>query len=120
MFWGQPYCSSCGHVGPDLMWMWHHGIGLDVLVQDRESLALRVIEIADDPVFYRAEGQSPEQRARASKEHVDSIVARHIRPGEMRIFEDEIRRWEFEDHGRTTISCPGCRQILSWRGTGIS
>jgi len=120
MFHGQLYCKTCGFEGPDFMWMWHFGMGLGVLLQDRDTLALRVVWIPDDEPFCRAERQTQGDRARTSAAYVDSVVAREIRPTERRVLEDEIRRWEFEDHGRTAVRCPGCREMLSWRGTGIS
>jgi len=120
MFWGQPYCPSCGYTGPDFMWTWHFGRGLHLLLQDQESLALRVVEVPDDDAFYPADGQSQEARVQASDAYVKSVLAREMRPTERRVAAERIRRWEFEDHGQMDLSCPGCRAMLSWRGTGIS
>jgi hypothetical protein len=102
------------------MWTWHHGIGLGVLLQDRESLALRVVEVPDHDAFYKADGQSEEDRSRAADTYVDSVVVLEVKDTERRVSGGEIWRWEFEDHGRTDIRCPDCRQMLSWRGTGVS
>jgi hypothetical protein len=120
MFWGQPYCQSCGYTGPDFMWMWHIGRGLHVLLQDQESLALRVVEVPDDDAFWPADGQSQEARRQAADAYVESVLTGEQKPTERRVPAEHIWRWEFEDHGRTDLSCPGCRAMLCWRGTGIS
>jgi hypothetical protein len=100
--------------------MWHHGVGLHVLLQDQESLALRVVEVPDDATFYPADGQSQDARAQASDAYVESVLARERNPTEQRISAERISRWEFEEHGRTDLSCPGCRAMLFWCGKGIS
>lgn len=120
MFWGEAYCERCDYKGPDLMWMWHHGIGLHVLVQNKESHELRVIEVEDGAEFYRMDGESEEDRASRVTEYVNRIVRSQLAGAEERIDSSRIARWEFESHGLTDIPCPRCATMLRWRGTGIS
>jgi hypothetical protein len=120
MFWGEPYCDSCGYVGPDFMWTWHHGIGIGVLVQHATSRELRVIDIADSSEFYGQDGQTDEERSASSRSYIDTIVEKEIRHGEEQIDASRIWKWEFESHGKSDILCPKCSQLLLWRGTGIS
>lgn len=120
MFWGKPICEHCDYQGPDLMWMWHHGIGLHVLVQDRASHELRAVEIDDGPQFYRNEGESEEDRQARSAEHVNGIMMSKTGKNEQTIDQSRIAHWEFESHGTTDILCPRCGELLKWQGTGIS
>lgn len=120
MFWGEPFCQNCEYEGPNLMWMWHHGIGLHILVQDNESHELRVIEIDDSPEFYCNEGQSDDDRKLRSIRYVNKIVCSNMTDSETRIEQSRIATWEFESNGATDIQCPRCGKMLKWRGTGIS
>jgi hypothetical protein len=120
MFWGEPYCQQCQFVGPELIWMWHRGIGLGVLLRNNLTHALRVVEVADHPAFYRQPDQTDEVRANVAKEYVDSILAASLGENEERIDSSCFRKWEFENHGETDLTCPCCGRFLKWRGTGVS
>lgn len=120
MFWGEPFCENCGYKGPNLMWMWHHGIGLHVLVQNETSHELRVVEIDDSPEFYRLEKQTDEDRKKRSTAYVDSVLYENITDSEQKIDQSRIACWEFDAHGETDVQCPRCSRFLKWRGTGIS
>jgi hypothetical protein len=122
MFHGQPYCKVCGYEGPDFMWMWHHGMGFGVLVQDRETLALRVVEIPDHEVFYRRGGRLENEVNQASEAHVASVVAQELRPTERRVPLAEFIEFVAQraESGQTELPCPQCRSLLYWRHTGIS
>jgi hypothetical protein len=36
--------TACGYEGPEFMWTWHHYSSCGALVQDQQSLALRVVD----------------------------------------------------------------------------
>lgn len=118
MFWGEPYCQECQYVGPELMWMWHHGIGVSVLLRNMKTHDLRVVEIADHPAFYKNANQTDETRTAIA--YLDSALAKFICENEERIASSRIREWEFEKHGLTDLICPRCGSFLKWRGKGIS
>lgn len=120
MFWGEPFCEYCHHKGPDLMWMWHHGIGLHILLRDKATHELRVIEIPDGPEFYRSEGQSDHDRRSRSTAYVNTVVFGQLVDTEEMIEQSRIAYWEFESNGQTNLQCPHCCSMLKWRGTGIS
>ena len=82
MFHGQPYCGTCDYEGPDFMWTWHFDRGLGVLVQNRESLELRVVQVPDDEVFYRGARQADKKADQAVTAYVDAVVAGQLPPGE--------------------------------------
>ena len=102
------------------MWMWHHGIGLHILVQNKESHELRVLEIDDSHQFYRNEEHSDDDRNLRSTEYVNNVAGAQMAESETRIDQSRIASWEFETHGKTDIQCPRCGKMLKWRGTGIS
>lgn len=122
MFHGQPYCETCGYEGPDFMWMWHHYGGFDALLQDRDSLELRVIKMPDNEAFYRREGQSKAETEREKVAYVESIVSGQLRPGERHVPPGEFVRFAPEggEQAPTDLPCPRCRPLLLWRHTGIS
>ena len=125
MLWGEPYCRQCAYVGPDFLWLHHHGMALGVLVQDEASLALRVVWVPDNEVFYRPVGfpdlKRMEDYGKACEEYCRSVVAAHLRPGERQVGRDEFARLgEGDEQTPTALACPGCRSWLWWRNTGIS
>src|SRR5262249_5787154 len=122
MFHGQPYCETCGYEGPDFMWMWHHCWGFDALLQDRESLELRVIKVPDKEGFYRRGGRTKAEAEREKTAYVESVVARHLLPGERHVPPAEFARFAPEggEQQPTDLACPNRRTLLLWRHTGIS
>ena len=120
MFSGQPYCESCGYEGPNFTWMWHHSWGFEALVQHRESLALRVVPVPDDPVFDYREGRNPGEKTR--EDYVTSVVRSQLRPGERHVLPAEFARFagDGEEQRATDLPSPRCGALLLWRHTGIS
>jgi hypothetical protein len=116
MFWGQPFCKSCGYQGDDFMWSYHFFRSFGVLLQDRETLALRVVEIPDNDVFYRRSGEG---RTEATEAYVAGIVARKMIPTERRVAVSEFVT-TYEGEELTSLPCPNCRALLFWRVTGIT
>ena len=103
------------------MWMWHHNMGYGVLLQDVQSLTLRVLPIPDDERFYRQGNESEEVVNKRSEELVSQFVAQSLQPRERRVPLSEFVHFEDWDERRPTLlPCPQCRTILSWRNTGIS
>jgi hypothetical protein len=82
VLWGQLFCQKCGYEGSDFMWMWHHYMSFDVLLQDVQSLALRVLTIPDHETFYRHGTESEEVVKRRSEELVNELVTKEIKPTE--------------------------------------
>jgi hypothetical protein len=103
------------------MWMWHVGRSYRALVQDRSSLELRTVKIADNDVFYRREGLSNAEQQRQQNEYLTAVVSSQLRPGERYVPPGEFARFA-EDAGQveTDLPCPRCRALLLWRETGIS
>jgi hypothetical protein len=121
MFWGQPYCKHCGYRGPNFMWSWHHGSGVGVLLQVRESLTLRVIHVPDPGQFTATRYATEGEAARACEEYVASTVAENLRAGERRLALGAFVRTATEGaEPLTELACPACRSLLCWRDTGIS
>jgi hypothetical protein len=118
MFWGQPVCPTCGYEGPNFMWSYHHNMGAGVLIQDRESLALRVAWVEDRPDLARA---GEDEAGAAWENHAREIASRQLRPNERLVPPGEFLT---SDSGypesATDLPCPVCRATLLWRHTGIS
>ncbi|MEX0728009.1 MAG: hypothetical protein WD065_17170 [Planctomycetaceae bacterium] len=120
MFWGQPFCESCGFRGPEFMWLHHHYMDYDALVQDLHTLEFRLIRIPDDDVFYKRAERTDDERKALIEDYVETILSREMRPTEKYIAGEEILKWWREPDGLTELQCPQCRQRLKWDTTGIS
>ncbi len=123
MFHGQPYCGACGYEGPDFMWTWHHNWGFGALVQDGESLELRVVQVPDHAVFCRRDGRTNAEAEQEIAAYVASVVAEQLRPGERHVPREEFSPFAGEngkERPATDLPCPRCRSWLLWRETGIS
>lgn len=122
MFHGQPYCDACGYEGPDFMWMFHHGWGFRALVQDRETLELRTVEVPDNEVFHRRGDESEGERHFEQELYVAAVIARQLRAGERHVPPEEFAPFtsEGEERRATELPCPRCRATLLWQDTGIS
>ena len=122
MWHGQPYCEKCGYEGPDFMWSWHHCWGCCALLQDRESLELRVIKVPDNQVFYPRKGRTETEAECERTAYLESVVAGQLRAGERRVPPSEFARFASAGGEQlpTDLPCPRCRTLLRWRPTGIS
>ena len=121
MLHGQPYCKVCGYDGPNLMWMWHHFMGLGVIVQDLHSLSLRAVWVDDPGEFSARAGDSEEVIGKACEAYVAESVARQLGPSERAVpIGEYIRLSEKGEPEQTDLPCPSCRAPLFWRHTGIS
>lgn len=122
MFHGQPYCGKCDYEGPDFMWMWHHMWGFRALVQDQATLELRTVEVPDNEVFYRREGQPEVEREREREEYVAAVIGSQLQAGERHVPHAEFALFAPEggEQPPTDLPCPRCRTLLLWRHTGIS
>lgn len=102
------------------MWMWHHWFGFGVLLQDRETHALRVVDIPDDECFYYRDGLTEAEVDLATERYVTAAVTAELRSTERRVPLAESIRMEGEDAEPTSLPCPECGSLLYWRHTGIS
>jgi hypothetical protein len=102
--------------------MHHHTWGFRALIQDQSTLELRTIDVPDDDVFYRREGQSEAELQRERNEYVAAVVTGQLRPGERHVQPEEFARFALDDArpAETNLPCPRCRSLLIWRHTGIS
>src|SRR5262249_19388156 len=126
VFCGQPFCKACGYEGPDFMWSYHPLRGFYALVQNQETLGLRVIEVPDNEVYYRREGVTAAQRERDKASYVDSIVTSELQTGERHVPISEFTRdnpfieARWDEERVISLPCPRCRTMLIWRNTGIA
>src|SRR5438105_3176118 len=97
------------------MWSWHHWAGVGILAQDRESLALRVIDIPDPGLFTAKYCATEEEAARACEKYVAAAVAEQLRAGEREVPPSEFVRSSADGGTETLLSCPTCRSLLYWR-----
>lgn len=120
MFWTKPSCPACGYEGPDFMFLPHFGMSFSVLVQDRESLALRVVEIPDEALKNLGvlpEGEANQVWLQRVSELADPPLQATERVVPAREFMDAAVQ---SQPTPAEIPCPGCRAPLHWLGTGIS
>lgn len=116
MLHGMPYCKACGYEGPNFMWMPHHGTSHFALVQHRDTLRLRLVEI---PEFNPPRNLPPDEQNAQYTAHVWSAVEQHLTPQERHVCPTEFA-WRPDGDKITDLPCPRCRQLLHWRHTGIS
>ena len=66
--------------------------------------------------FYKADSQTRKECASAAAAYVRSVVAAESKATERRVSEQEIRRWEFEDHGQLRtiyVAAAALRQLVA-------
>lgn len=104
------------------MWSWHHWSGVGILVQNQQTLALRVIDVPDPGLFTAKQYAEEDAAAEACQQYVDSVVAKELRANERRVPLGESVRMsrEGEPEPPSVIPCPDCRALLYWHYTGIS
>ena len=122
MFWTRPTCPACGFEGPHFMYLPHGRWPFGVLLQDRESLALRVVVVPNGREALRVLDGVPEPDAdRVWAAHVVGIAdpppAPTARVVSVTEFMDAAVQSEPTPAG---LLCPGCRSPLHWQATGIS
>jgi hypothetical protein len=119
MFHGQPFCKACGYQGPDFMWMYHQRMGMGVLIQNRDSLALRVCWVDDQPAH--SPNKTEDEAGAAWENHARETASRDLAATERIVPVTEFARFDQGDSpGTTDLPCPECRAMLRWRHTGIS
>ena len=122
MFWTQPNCPRCGFEGPDFMYLSHFDWPFGVLVQDRESFRLRVVEVPDGDAALRLLDGVPA----AEPESVWAAIVAGIADPPLTPTERVVPVREFFGLALGPVPmageflCPECRSPLYWRGTGIS
>jgi hypothetical protein len=124
MLWGRPICRSCGYQGPDHMWM-THGQGFGVLIQDRQTYALRVSWVPDlpDEQIETLRTLSESEGEQAYIQYVASCADPPLSPTERVVLRSESIGAVMNHDSRsgpTQLPCPQCRSRLDWEHTGIS
>ena len=123
MFHGQPVCRACGYEGPDHMWMTHGG-GYGVLVQNRDTLGLRVALVTSPGAAVRESLRLlPEAEAEALwAGHLARVADPPLGSAERVVLDSEVYGVALrgEPDAPTRLPCPQCGVPLTWRYTGIS
>lgn len=116
MFIGYVECEHCGYRTEEFMCLYHHDRGgFHVLVQDQATLALRLVHVPDDDVFYATRaGLIGKEREEAIERYVASVIARNINENEREVpVYDLLQKPD-------CVRCPQCHEWLVWRDTGIT
>ncbi len=123
MFHGQPVCRACGYEGPDHMWMTHGG-GYGVLVQNRDTLGLRVAFVTSPGADVRESLRPlPEVEGEAAwARHLARVADPPLGSSERVVLHSEVYDLAFrgDADAPTRLPCPQCGLCLTWRYTGIS
>lgn len=122
MFWTRPTCPACGFEGPQFMYLMHGSWAFGVLVQDRESLALRVVVVPNGREALRVLDGVPEADGeRVWAAHVAGIADPPLAPTERVVSISEFMDAAVQSEPTAAeLLCPGCRSPLRWQATGIS
>jgi hypothetical protein len=122
VFWTRPTCPACGYAGPPFMYLPHGSWSFHVLVQDRHSLALRVVEIPNGGEVLRALDDVPEpDRDRVWAARVAELAGPLLGPTERIVPTSELMEAAVQPVPTAAgLCCPGCRSRLYWQATGIS
>src|SRR5688572_26595842 len=115
MFWGHLQCDECAYCTENFMFgphwnSWTHG----VLIQNTQSLALRVFWIPLDKTADDRRFETEEAAERSFEAFTSAAIARELRPDEKHIaIADFVGR-----EGASSVPCPNCRRLLTWHQTG--
>ena len=118
MWIGYLHCERCGYRTEEFMCVYRHWRGgYHVPVQDQETLAIRLVRVPDDDVFYGARDDRPggTGREEAIARYVDSVEA-----GSTSSTEREIPVLEMIRTEALHVPCPACREPLAWHNTGTT
>lgn len=117
MFIGYLHCARCAYRTDTFLCLYHHWRGgYGVPVQDQETLAIRLVHVPDDPVFYTDDsGLSEADAEKAIEDYVASVLAGGTSRGEKAIPVVDLL------FGKPVEApCPDCRAPLAWCHTGIT
>lgn len=122
MFWTRPTCPACGYEGPQFMYLPHGSWSFDVLVQDQQSLALRVVVVPNGREAQRVlDGVPKSDEDRVWAGRVAEIADTPLAPTERVVPISEFMEAAVQAQPTTAeLPCPGCRSPLHWQATGIS
>lgn len=117
MFIGYLHCERCDYRTDAFMCMYHHWRdGYHVPVQDQVTLAIRLVHVPDDDVFYPIrDEQGGTDREHAVSQYVAALKARC-----MSETEKEIPVLDLIRDDPVHVPCPRCRARLRWHTTGIT
>ena len=122
MFWTQPNCPACGYEGPHFMYLPHGSWSFHVLVQDQQSLTLRVVVIPNGGEALRVLDAVPE----SARDRVWAARVAEIADPPLALSERVVPIGEFMQSAvqpqptPSTLLCPHCQSPLYWQATGIS
>jgi len=102
MFIGYLHCARCAYRTDTFLCLYHHWRGgYGVPVQDQETLAIRLVHVPDDPVFYTDDsGLSEADAEKAIEDYVASVLRRRHVP---RRESDPRRRPALRQTGGSTV-----------------
>jgi hypothetical protein len=116
MFIGFLRCNHCDYKSEEFLCMWHHWRnGYQVAVQNQETLAIRLIHVPDDDIFYQRSDKTEEEWQRVIDGHVASVLAQN-----MSETEKEIPILALLQEKPVRVLCPSCRESLNWLTIGIT
>jgi hypothetical protein len=116
MLIGYLCCTGCEYKSEEFMCTWHFWRdGYHIAVQDRVTLAIRLIHVPDDEVFYATSDELKEDRNQTIDRFIASILAKNLSEAEREIPIMALLRGD-----RVHVPCPKCRASIVWQTTGIT